>query len=55
MVTGTYPVLGDSLVGVGSDSKIDDNFEGRAKDDSCFAQVCLWMKKDVKMEDTPEV
>ena len=54
MVTWTYPILGDSLVDAGSDSKIDDDFEGRTKDDSCFAQVCLW-KKDIKMEDAPEV
>ena len=42
------------LVDTGSDSKIDDDSEGRTKDDSCFPQVCLW-KKDIKMEDAPEV
>ena len=38
------------MVDAGSDSKIDDNFEGRTKDDSCFAQVRLW-KNNIKMED----
>ena len=55
MVMLTYLILGNSLVDAGSDSKIDDDFEGKTKDDSCFAQVCLWMKEDVKMKDAPEV
>ena len=38
------------MVDAGSDSMIDDDFEGRTKDDSCFAQDCLW-RKDIKMED----
>ena len=50
MVTRTYPIFGDSLVDAGSDSKVDDDFDGGTKDDSCFAQVCLW-RKDIKMED----
>ena len=50
MVTLTYFVLGDSLVDVGSDSKIDEDIDGGTKDGPCFAQVCLW-RKDIKMED----
>ena len=50
MVTWTYPILGDSLVDARSVSKVDDDIEGRIKDDSCFSQVCLW-RKDIKMED----